>query len=256
MKLGNKEHLMKSLEMDSRIDGRKKLNFRDVSVEYGVYKNAEGSSRVKIGGTEVIAGIKMEVRPPYPDSPDKGTIMVGAELTPLASPEFELGPPGIKAIELARVVDRGIRESEMIDFKKLCIKEGESSWVISIDIIPMNDEGNLFDAAALAALAAVKDAVFPKLDGEKIDYSAKTKTKLPIKTEPISVTVLRVGKNFIVDPLNNEEECADARLTVATAADGTIHAMQKGEVGVLTLDEIKEMVKISKDKSKELRKLL
>ena len=36
MKLGNKEHLMKSLEMDSRIDGRKKLNFRDVSVEYGM----------------------------------------------------------------------------------------------------------------------------------------------------------------------------------------------------------------------------
>ena len=57
MKLGNKEHLMKSLEMDSRIDWRKKLNFREVSVEYGVYKNAEGSSRVKIGGTEVIAGI-------------------------------------------------------------------------------------------------------------------------------------------------------------------------------------------------------
>jgi len=256
MKLGNKEHLMKALELDSRIDGRKKLNFRDVSVEYGVYKNAEGSSRVKIGGTEVIAGIKMEVRPPYPDSPDKGTIMVGAELTPLASPEFELGPPGIKAIELARVVDRGIRESEMIDFKKLCIKEGEASWVISIDIIPMNDEGNLFDAAALAALAAVKDAVFPKLDGEKIDYGTKTKTKLPIKTEPISVTVLKVGKNFIVDPLNNEEDCADARLTVATSADGTIHAMQKGEVGVLTLDEIKEMVKISKDKSKELRKAL
>ena len=256
MELVNKEHLIKALEKDIRLDGRKKLEFRNVSVEYGVYKNAEGSSRVKIGGTEVIAGVKMEVRAPYPDSPDQGTIMVGAELTPLASPEFELGPPGIKAIELARVVDRGIRESKMIDFKKLCIKEGELSWIVSIDIIPMNDEGNLFDAAALAALAAVKDAVFPKLDGDKVDYGTKTKTKLPLTSEPVSVTVLKIGKNFVVDPTTVEEKDIDGRLTVATAADGTIHAMQKGDAGVLTVDELKEMVKISKEKSKELRKCL
>ena len=35
---------------------------------------------------------------------------------------FDIGRPGIEAIELARVIDRGIRESGFIDFKKLCIK--------------------------------------------------------------------------------------------------------------------------------------
>ena len=91
---------------------------------------------------------------------------------------------------------------------------------------------------------------------EDIKVYNKTKTKLPLNTEPISVTVLKIGKHFVVDPINEEEDCTDTRLTVATAEDGTIHAMQKGEVGLLTVEDIKQMVKISKDKSKELRKLL
>ncbi len=44
-----------------------------------------------------------------------------------------------------------------------------------IDIYPLNDAGNLWDAGALAALAALKDAKYPEFDGEKVDYSKKTK---------------------------------------------------------------------------------
>lgn len=256
MEQENKDHLVKALESDVRFDGRKKLQYREITVESGVYKNAEGSARVKIGGTEVLAGVKMEIKEPYPDSPSEGTIMVGAELIPLSNPEFESGPPSIQAIELARVVDRGIRESGMIDFKKLCIKEGEKVWVVSIDLIPMNDEGNLFDASALAALVAVKNAVFPKLDGDKIDYSEKTKNKLPLSKEPISVTVLKIGKHFIVDPTITEEAKLDARLMVSFSEDGTIHAMQKGGETTLSTDDLKEMVKIAKTKTKELRKFI
>ncbi len=256
MEQENNDHLVKALEADVRFDGRKKLQYRDITIESGVYKNAEGSARVTIGGTEVLAGVKMEIREPYPDSPDKGTIMVGAELIPLANPEFELGRPSIQAVELARVVDRGIRESGMIDFKKLCIKKGENVWVVSIDIVPMNDEGNLFDASALAALVAVKDAVFPKLDGDVIDYSEKTKNKLPLDKEPISVTVLKIGKHFIVDPTITEESKIDARLMTSFGEDGTIHAMQKGGESPLSADDLKEMVKIAKTKSKELRKFI
>ena len=47
------------------------------------------------------------------------------ELVPFASPMFESGPPREDAIELARVVDRGIRHSEIVDKKKLCITPGK-----------------------------------------------------------------------------------------------------------------------------------
>src|SRR3989339_1078431 len=120
-----------------------------------------------MGEQEKRVGNKRKVGEPYPDTPNEGTIIVGAELLPLSNPEFELGPPGIQAIELARVVDRGIRESKAIDFKKLCIEPGKKIWMVIIDICPINDAGNLFDAASLAALAALKDTRYPAFDGSK-----------------------------------------------------------------------------------------
>ena len=104
-----REHIIKLFESDTRLDGRKLTEYRQVKVETGVTPNAEGSARVTIGKTDVIVGIKVEVMEPYPDTPNEGSIMVGAELLPLSSPNFEQGPPSIQAVELARVVDRGIR---------------------------------------------------------------------------------------------------------------------------------------------------
>ena len=252
-----RSHIISLLNADTRLDGRKLTEYRKpIEVEYGVVKTAEGSSRVKIGETDVIVGVKMEAGEPYPDMPDEGTIIVRAELLPLSNPEFELGPPGIQAIELARVVDRGIRESKAIDFKKLCIKSGEKVWLLLIDICTLNDAGNLLDASSLAALAALKDARYPKFDGEKIDYKDKTDKKLPLEKMPIAVTVIKIGDKFIVDPGTEEERAIDARLTVSSIEDGTLCAMQKGGDFPLTVDDIDKMLDIGIEKGKELRKHL
>ena len=249
-----KKHVVTLLESGKRLDGRKPLEYRKpIKVEYDFTKTAEGSAKITIGETEVLSGIKMEVGTPYPDNPDEGTIICGAELIPMSNPEFESGPPGIQAVELARVVDRGIRESKTIDFKKLCIKEGEKVWLVLIDVIPLNDAGNLFDAASLAAYAALQDAKFPKFDGVKIDYKEKGTKKLPLNNVPLSVTVCKIGGKFIVDPTTEEEKVIDARLTVATLEDGTLCAMQKGGDIPLTVDDINQMVDIGIEKGKELR---
>ncbi len=249
-----KKHVLTLLESDKRLDGRKPLEYRKpLNVEYGFTKTAEGSAKVTLGETEVMVGVKMELGTPYPDSPDKGTIMVGAELLPLSNPEFESGPPGIQAIELARVVDRGIRESKTIDFKKLCVEEGEKVWLVLIDIISLNDAGNLFDISALAAYAALQNTVFPKFDGEKVDYKEKTSKKLPLKNIPLSVTVCKIGSKFIVDPTTEEEKVIDARLTVATLEDGSLCAMQKGGESPLTEEEVMQMIDIGVKKGMELR---
>lgn len=254
------DHTRKLLKQGKRVDGRGLEDYRkDIKIEYGVSsKNAEGSAKVKIGNTEVIAGVKMDVSAPYPDVPDKGSISVNVELLPFSSPDFEPGPPRIEAIELARaVVDRGIRESDAIEFKKLCIKKGEKAWFILIDVYSYNNDGNLADAIGLAALAALKDAKFPKYDPktEKIDYSEKTK-KLVLKELPIPVTVLKIDDNFIIDPSLEEEKVMDARLTVTTIEDGKMCALQKGGKADLTEDDIMKMVDIGIKKGKELRKLL
>ena len=252
-----RSHIIEMFKSDLRLDGRKLTEYRQpITLKTGFIKTAEGSARVKIGETDVIVGVKAELGEPYPDVPDAGTIIVGAELLPLSNPDFELGPPGIEAIELARVVDRGIRESKTIDFKKLCIKKNEKVWILLIDMCPINDAGNLLDVSALAALAALRDMKFPKVVDDKVDYKEKTNKKLELKNLPIAVTVIKIGDKFIVDPSSEEEKALDARLTITTLEDGTLCALQKGGSVPLTAEDIAKMIDISLEKGKELRKLL
>ena len=256
----NKDYIASLITKNMREDGRDLLEYRKpIKIEYGISaKSAEGSARVIIGDTEVVAGVKLDVGEPFPDTPDDGVLMVGAELLPLSNPEFESGPPDIQAVELARVIDRGIRESNAIDTKKLCIKPGEKVWLVFLDIYPINDAGNLFDAGALAALAALKDAKFPFYDKkeEKIDYHKKTKEPLPLLDEPIECTVLKIKNGFIVDPIIEEEKAMDARLTVAITKNGNICALQKGGEVPVTIEEVDKMIDIATQKTKELRKVL
>jgi len=253
-----KNHVADLLKKEVRLDGRKPLEYRQpITVKYRIADTSEGSAEVQIGETIVQAGVKLSIGTPYPDTPDEGCLMVGAELLPMSNPEFESGPPGILAIELGRVVDRGIRESKAIDTKKLCITPGEKVWMVSIDICPINDAGNLFDASALAALAALKDTKLPKINEDgSVSYMELTDEMLPIKKHPIGITVIKIANKFIVDPTTEEETAIDSRLTVTLDDDGTIVSLQKGGEEALTVDEIMEMVDIATEKSEELRKAL
>ncbi len=253
-----KIHLIRALQKNIRFDGRKNLEYRPITVQYGVSASAEGSAIVKIGGTEVMAGVKLETGKPYPDTPNQGNLMVNAELLPLSNPAFETGPPGEQATELARVVDRAIRESKSIDVHKLVIAPGEKVWSVSIDICTINDEGGLQDAACLAALAALKNTKMPKLDeNNSVDYDAeKTKEGLPLSKEPVEVTVIKVGDQFFVDALSEEELAIEARLTVAVTEKGMICAMQKGGATPLSPEEIDKMIEIAQKLAPLLRKSL
>lgn len=251
----NNDYLISLIQQNKRIDERKLDEHREIKIEYNISKNAEGSARCKIGETEVLVGVKMDIGEPYPDNPDEGTIIVTVELSPIASPLFELGPPGSQATELARIIDRGIRESKAIDFKKLCIKEGEKAWMIFIDVYPMNDDGNLIDAGVLAALAALKIAKYPKIKDDKVVYGEFTNEKLKLERLPINFTFGKIGNKIILDPNSKEEVALDARLSVSVN-EGNIHAMQKGGDAGLTEEEIEKMIDIAMKKEKEIRGLL
>lgn len=244
-----KRRIMEYMKKGKRFDNRDLMEYRDIDIEVGVSGKAEGSTRVKMGKTEVVVGVKMGIAEPYTDSPDAGTMMVTAELLPLSSPKYEPGPPSVKSVELARIVDRGIRESGFIDFKKLCIKEGKEVWTIFIDIYPLNDDGNLIDAAAMAALASLLTAVFPKTeDGDKtrVLYGEFTNKKLPLSEKmPLTITFNKIGSSLFVDPVTEEEESSEARLTLEVSSEKKseyINALQKGGEVTFTVEELNEIL--------------
>jgi len=253
-----KDRIIECLESKKRMDGRKLDEFREIKAELGISQNAEGSCSVKIGETEVWAGVKMEVIEPYPDSRDEGTFVTSAELSPMASQDFEMGPPKIDAIELGRIIDRGIRESGFIDFKKLCIKEGEKVWQIYLDIFAINDDGNLLDAAGLAALVALANSKMPVYDEE----SGKPKHELSSEGIPLdkdamafNMTFHKIDNTFIVDPSKEEEEASDFRISLAMAdnkGEPRITSIQKGKEAAVSLEEIETILKTAEIKWREM----
>ena len=188
------------------------------------------------------------------DTPEDGALMVNMELIPLSNPEFESGPPGIEAIEISRQVDKVIRESGTIDLSKLSIESGEKVWIVSIDILPINANGNLIDVSCLATVAALQNTFFPKVnDDGKVDYKEKTKKQLMLENIPLAVTVSKVGKNYLVDSDHHEGKVVDARVTFGILEDDTICSIQKGEDCTITSDDVATMLDIALEKAKELR---
>jgi exosome complex component RRP42 len=245
------------IEKGKRLDGRGLTDYREIKIEQGVIEKAEGSARVLLGKTEVLVGVKVETGTPFPDTPNDGVMTVNAELVPLASPDFEPGPPDENSIELARIVDRGIRESHAIDTEKLCIEAGKKVFVVFVDVYVLNHDGNLIDASALAAVAALmntKMSNYEVKDGEVVIKQGYT--PLPMKSHPITVTLGKINNKLIVDPWLEEEQVIDARLTMAFNDDGNICATQKGCAGYFTQQQILEGMKLARDKAAELRKQL
>ena len=239
-----------------RIDGRALDEQRELTIETDFAKNAEGSTMVTLGKTKVMAGLKMGVGTPYPDSQDEGAISVGAEQLPLAHPDYESGRPSDNEVELARVVDRGLRESKAIDFKQLCIKKGEAVWVGYLDFYALNGDGNLFDSGSIAALVTFANAKMPKLDKDNRIIQKEYSGKIKLARFPLLTTFVKVGGKVLLDPTYIEEKAAEARFSVATSDDGFMTAMQKGVGGSFTLEEVNYMVDLAFKVADNTRKKL
>ncbi|MEM3341726.1 MAG: exosome complex protein Rrp42 [Thermoplasmata archaeon] len=246
-----RDYIYMLAEKGKRIDGRKFDEFRQLKITTGIIAPADGSAKVELGDTQVIVGVKILPGTPFPDTPNLGVLTSNAEMGQIASPDFEGGPPSPESIELARVVDRGIRESKAIDMEKLCIVAGEKCWMVFIDIHVIDFSGNLIDCAGISALAALKNAKVPaKKHGLGEDFP------LPINHFPVPITHVRIGKYVMADPLLEEEDASHVRLTITTDENGDVRAMQKGGTGALTRETINMMFEEAVRLGKKIRTMI
>lgn len=248
-----KSELLNLVAKGERKDGRKFDVYREIKIETGVIPNAEGSAIVRMGKTRVLTGVKFGVSTPYPDSPDKGTMMVMAELLPAASHLFEPGPPSEKAIELARVVDRGIRSAEIMDFSSFFIEEGKVLSVF-IDLYVLDHDGNLIDASALAAMGALLNAKMPLIEEGEI-VRGKSAGELPLKEKVVICTFAKVGDHLLLDPTLDEEAGTEGRLSISTTPTH-VCGIQKGGSAPLSKKEVLELIELSFKRGNELRSML
>ena len=243
-----KDFIYNLLLKGERIDGRTFDQYREISIQRDVIRKAEGSALVKLGPSQVLVGVKMQPGEPFQDTPNKGVIITNAELVPLASPSFEPGPPNEVGIELARLVDRGVRESKAVDLEALCIVPGKQVWIIFIDVHILDDCGNILDAASLGAIAALMSTKVPAARyGLGEDYI------LPIRDIPIATTAIEFNDVLMFDPGVDEEAIANTRLTIISTMNGNICGSQKSGTGMLKPEQVYRIIDIACEKAKEIR---
>ena len=247
-----RNHLAELAQQNQRIDSRGQWESRDINLQTNVLPNAEGSAIVTMGNTIVYAGVKFQIMTPYPDRPNQGGLMCMAEVRPVAGRNWEAGPPSPESIELSRVVDRGIRESGCIDVDNLCIIPGEKAWQVILDLFALSDDGNLFDAFALAGIAALRTAVIPEVKFEVSD----TDRPLPVSKTPIMCSYHKVGGRFVYDAEGKEELGGDEIIHITLGDDDNVHSLQKGLKGIFTESEFSEIMEHAKSRCSELRDMV
>jgi exosome complex component RRP42 len=252
-----KLHMKEQISNGRRLDARTFKESRPLSIETNVIPKTNGSAWVKLGNTEVVAGVKVDTGEPFEGLENKGALIVSAEVLPTASPFVEPGPPDEETIELARVVDRGIRESEMLALDKLALIPGKIVYTVFVDCSIINTDGNLFDATSYAVVLALLTSKFPiyETKDEKVVDTGKVQDP-PINTVPVSITFARIGDSLMLDPTTEEEVCMDARITLTTNSEGEYTAVQKGSNGYLTIEQVLQAADIAMTKGQELRQRL
>ncbi|KAL9143176.1 hypothetical protein ABFS82_14G219200 [Erythranthe guttata] len=241
MTLNEKLFIETALLSELRIDGRGPFDYRNVTIQFG---SEDGSSEVQLGQTRIMGFVTSQLVQPYRDRPNEGSLAIFTEFSPMADPSFETGRPGEFAVELGRIVDRGLRESRAVDTESLCVVAGKWVWSVRIDLHILDNGGNLVDAANIAALAALLTFRRPECtlggeDGQEvIIHSPEVREPLPLIVHhlPIAVTFAFIGSEstVVIDPSHFEEAVMGGKLTATLNTNGDVCAIQKaGGEGVI-----------------------
>uniref|UniRef100_H3CG73 Exosome complex component RRP45 n=1 Tax=Tetraodon nigroviridis TaxID=99883 RepID=H3CG73_TETNG len=260
--LSNSERnfLLKAIEEKKRLDGRQTYDYRRIRVSFGA---DYGCCFVELGETRVMAQVSCELVAPKESRPNEGILFFNIELSPLASPAFEAGRQSELSVNLNRQLERCLRNSKCIDTESLCVVSGEKVWQIRVDVHMLNHDGNLMDAASIAAITALCHFRRPDVGivGEEIKvFSPEERDPIPLSIYhmPISVSFsfFQQGTYLLVDPCEREERVMDGLLMIAMNKHREICSIQSSGGIMLLKEQVMRCSKIASVKVSEITELV
>ncbi|GJN87896.1 hypothetical protein Rhopal_000851-T1 [Rhodotorula paludigena] len=206
-------YLERFLAESVRPDGRPAGNqapqadvWRDASANIGSVSTAPSSALVRLGKTSVVCGVTLEIAPP------------------------DLARPHEGFIDEAQVLSSRLRDilisSNVLPLSSLVVEPGKAAWVVYIDVVCLNYDGGVLDAAVLAAVGALKNLVFPEAafdvdENQAICERVSTEhpgTRIPAASEPYSVSFGIFQGQVLPDPTLFESQLCSTELTVVLGA--------------------------------------
>ncbi|KAF8638088.1 hypothetical protein AX17_002449 [Amanita inopinata Kibby_2008] len=218
-----------------RPDGRDFTTWRNASINVGSISTADGSALVRLGETTIVCGVKAEIAEPDLERPDEGFLVPNLDLTAMCSPKFKPGPPSEEAQVLSDRLNEALLASGMLSLSSLCIQPLKSAWVLYVDATCINYDGNAFDAALLAMVAALMNTRLPKATFD--EESGRTlcfrepRTPLEINRSRIPISTsfgVFDSTHILFDPTAFEEPLLDSTISIVLGSkDGNVIAISQ-----------------------------
>jgi exosome complex component RRP42 len=245
------------LQQGVRNDGRSEDDYRSIALQTGLLKQASGSAKLCLGGTDVLVGIKVELGTPSQDRPSCGTVQVAVECSPCADPRFKGRGGDELASQYATALQRMMQPGPSgqgggLDLTALCVTQGKVCWQVFVDALVLNADGNVLDALSMATWAALADTRIPAVEvavGEgdeeaeiEVDDDPSKAAKLDVSAVPVMVTVSLLGEVLAVDLDSTEELCSKCSLSVAVNQSGKVFGTTQQGTSGLPVGYLQEML--------------
>ncbi|KAJ8514333.1 hypothetical protein ONZ45_g8120 [Pleurotus djamor] len=256
-----KDFLFAALKESLRLDGRQSLELRQPQITFGPEL---GWVECALGKTRVIAQVDAKMVKPSSDRPFEGMISIHSEISPMASPEYEIGRTSEEEVTISRMLDKVLRRSDVIDKESLCVVAGQRVWHVRLAIHCLSDDGNLLDCSCLAGIVALRHFRRPEVEvvGDDVtvhDPTERAPIPLAIHHSPFCFTFAFYSDPStppILDPAHLEQRLSAGVVSIALNAQREICVLQKLGGVPLSPDEILKLVDVAVQRAKEVDKLV
>ncbi|KAL8876902.1 MAG: hypothetical protein Q9198_004978 [Flavoplaca austrocitrina] len=223
--------ILEALQQDIRLDGRALDAFRHIRLSFG---DEYGVADVRLGKTRVLARISASVTAPFPDRKFDGIFTITTELSPMASPAFEVGRQTETETLLSRLLEVALRRSSALSTESLCLLAGSKVWSLTATCHILSHDGNLLDSCCIAVLAALQHCRIPDttVRGEEVVVHAveeRNLVPLAMLHHPLCVTMalFEGGEKIIVDATLREQQCCEGEVVVTANKHGEVCQIAK-----------------------------
>ncbi|XP_043794150.1 exosome complex component RRP42-like isoform X1 [Apis laboriosa] len=253
---GEKTFILHGIDADFRNDGRRQCEYRSMEIETKLMPQTHGSARLRIGNTDILVGIKVELDIPHADKPNEGKLEFFVDCSATATPAFEGKGGDDLATEISNILTAAYQTRNAFDLRTLCILPHKKCWKIYVDILILQCGGNLFDAVGIAVKAALSSTEIPKitaatLDGGEPDIELSDDPydciQLDTSNYPIIVTLCKIGDNYIIDPTLEEEVCSASSIIMSVLPNGKISSVIKLGYGSIQPSTFKKMLQMGEN---------
>lgn len=236
-----------SVSPSPRHDGRQVNQLRQIKIERGFTRYAEGSVLISFGETRVLCNASVEEKvPPFMRGEGRGWVTAEYSMLPRATQtrsarEAARGKLGGRTMEIQRLIGRALRA--VVDFELL----GERTVVIDCDVLQA--DGGTRTASITGAWIALADAIDRLLDQGLIKQS-------PLKDSVAAISSGILNGQAVLDLDYVEDSSAEVDMNFVMTGDGRFVEVQgTAEEEPFSADELDALRELASHGCRELTQL-